>query len=192
MIKNYLPKCLTILFFLLAFSVSNASAQIFGITFSRTATSESAVPQIAIAVNTSTDQIIVDQAGSTSALIQNNDIFGLDLFLASGPINTIGVVAPGTSITPADTFAISDTVTALDVASVVSPGDDFFVGFSTASGAGYFNIARELVTDSIIYSNGQFTTDVTLTVPSPVPEPSALALVLLGCVAPMVRRRRAA
>lgn len=203
-----LPKCLPALLLLLAFGVSDALAQA-PVTFTRASTNESAVSQVEFGFNNLSETAVeVDPAGAGTALFQNNDLsFGvrsLDLFLStSGPITSIGEAVAGSTLNVGDTFAITRAIgetTPLDVASFINPGENFFVGFSYGSvangtaGVGYFNVARELVSDDIIYSNGIVTTnpDISILVPAPVPEPSALSLVLLGCVAPLVRRRRTA
>jgi len=192
MIKNSFSKSLSILVFLVAYGISNASAQLTEITFTRPATSDSMVTELGFGFNIpdDADAVEIDQLGSFTALFQTNDQTSLELFLDNdGPISSIGEVDLGDSITPGDTFAISSGGS-LNIGNLIAAGEDFFLGFSSFEGAvGFFNVSRPAGTDEIVYSGGWFAPDTTVIVA--VPEPSSITLILLGCVAPLVRRRRA-
>lgn len=168
-------------------SVSNA--QVSTLTFSRPATSEMNIESIEFRFDQSADVIVqIDPLGAFDALFQNNDGFGQDFGVeANGPVDSIGQVAIGDILNPGTDFGN----TALDVSGIISPGEDFYLGFSSGSDIGYFNIAWESGNNgSITYSEGQFATGgFSLTVGA-VPEPSAISLLSLVGIALIQRRRR--
>lgn len=179
-----------IIFLLAGFSfISNSSAQVSTVTFSRPATGDMNVEIIEFGFDQTADVFVqIDQLGAVDALFQNNDGFGQDFGIeASGPVDSIGEVAIGDILNPGTDFGD----TSLNLSDLISPGENFFLGFSSGADVGYFNIAWDSATNgSIIYSEGQFATGgVSLTVAA-VPEPTAIGLLSLVGPFALIRRRR--
>ena len=194
-------------FFLAVPLLSEASAQISGITFSRPLTGDAGVSEIRFEFDDADDVLVqIDQllapdgSGSpVNSLFQNNDdgfpgVPGQGLgILASGPIDTIGVVAVGDVLSAGMNFGGN----ALDVAAETGgPGGSFLLGFSTGTGStdavGYFNITWEAGDESdIVYGGGIISIDGAgpLEVGA-VPEPGSLTLISALALAAFVRRRR--
>ena len=177
------------IFFLAVSLHSQASAQVVGITFSRTATNEFGLSEIDFGFNAAADVFVqFDQLGAADALFQNNDASGQDFQIeANGPIDSIGEVTIGQILNPGTNFGS----TSLDVSTIISPGQDFFLGFSSGNDVGFFNIAWEPGANSdIVYSRGFAAFDGASLEVSAVPEPGSLTLVSALALAVFVRRRR--
>ena len=168
--------------------VSDASAQISAVTFSRTATGETGIGSIEFTFDEQDDVLVqIDQLGAVDALFQNNDTFGQDFGIeAGGPVDSIGQVAIGQVLSAGTNFGS----TSLNVTDFIAPGENFFLGFSSGADVGYFNIEWDAIDDgSIFYSSGQFASSGFALTVNAVPEPSSTLLIsVLGALV-VVRRR---
>lgn len=176
------------IFILSVSPLSQASAEILELTFSRPATGESNVSDIEFAFNFSAVDVQIDQLGATSALFQNNEDFGKEVGITvGGPVDGIGVVSIGEVLNPGREFVADD----LNVSEIISPGENFYLGFNSGDDIGYFNIAWEPGTNSsIIYSSGLFATEGSSLVVNAIPEPSSLLIMSMLTLAGVTRRRR--
>jgi len=186
--RSYLAK--TVAFLLAGFGMASiTNAQVSTVTFSRPATSEMNTEFIEFAFDQPADVVVqIDQLGAVDALFQNNDGFGQDFGVeASGPVDSIGEVTIGQVLNPGTNFGN----TSLIVGDLINPGEEFFLGFSSGSNVGYFNIAWDSAANgSIVYSRGQYATGGFSLNVTAVPEPSVVALIsILGTIV-LVRRRR--
>jgi len=169
--------------------ISEASAQVSAVTFSRPGTGDFSVSEIEFSFNVAADvEVQIDQLGAVAALFQNNDTFGEDLgIVVAGPVDSIGEVTIGQVLSAGTDFGSS----ALNVSDIIAPGEDFYLGFSSGADVGYFNIAWDAGTNSSIhYSKGQFATGGFSLSVAAVPEPSSLILISTMAIVGISRRRR--
>jgi len=181
-------KITTAVFLVTVALLSEASAQVTDVTFSRPATGDVAVSEIAFGFNVAADvEVEIDQLGASAALFQNNDGFGQDFgIVISGPVTSIGEVSIGDLLAPGTDFGS----TSLILSDFIAPGEDFFLGFGNGTDVGYFNIAWEPgANSSIVYSDGQFASGGSSLFVA-IPEPGSLTLVSTLALALFVRRRR--
>ena len=183
----------------IAMTAQFSHAQTEPITF--TQTGGSSVSSLTFPFNfNSSASFTIDQLIGQTFDVTNGDQFGLQVVLGlapSSPVTSFGVVQPGDRIDPDDsettsTFAMAPGETELDILSEAEMGDDIFVGFlSDDSRAGFFLVSFDDAdggefNGSLTFSEGQIgiEANTAVTVPSAIPEPSALALLaLLGGVA---------
>ncbi|QEG24502.1 PEP-CTERM sorting domain-containing protein [Mariniblastus fucicola] len=169
------------------FSESSHAQLVEAITFSRPP-SEVAVSAVEFVFEDVDTEVQIDQLGTSYALYQNNDTFGEDFgIVVAGPVDSIGQVFAGDVIAPDTDFGNTDLL----VDDFIAPGENFFLGFSSGSDVGYFNIAWDAGPDgSIHYSAGQFASGGASLTVSAVPEPSAIALISVLSMLTFTRRRR--
>ena len=169
---------------------SETQAQIEDITFTRNSTSDLMVSEIEFqfGVPADAEDVFIDQLGATTALLQNNDGIGQELFLeVAGPIDSIGLVGIGDVLNAGDVFDETDF---LDLGPLATIGDDVFVGFNSSGDVGYFTVSFDLDTQSIFYSSGSFGSGGESLSVAAVPEPSAVLILALAGAVTTTRRRR--
>ncbi len=169
---------------------SSIQAQIENITFTRNSTFETMVSELEFQFGIAADaeNVFIDQLGATTALFQNNDGNGQELFLeVAGPIDSIGLVGIGDILNAGDTF---DETEFLDLGPLATIGDDVFVGFNSGGNVGLFTISFDLVTDSIFYSDGLYASGGESLSVAAVPEPSSMLIFAIVGVVTATRRRR--
>lgn len=166
----------------------SVEAQVQDLTFSRDATSESAVDTIEFLFGIDAEEVEIDQLGAIGAILQNNDSDGAELFLVNaGPIDRIGLVGIGELLTFGDNPSFATDF--VDLRPAADIGDDVYVGFESSGNVGYFNVSFDAVTDSIFYSEGVFGSGGESLIVA-IPEPSSIVLLTMVGGLAMVRRRR--
>ena len=160
-----------------------------GLSFSRGTTGEVSVGELEFTFDDSDTEFEIDQLGAVTALFLNNDGIGQEVgFNVGSPVVGIGEVFLGDTLTPGSDFGGNDFV---DIASIISPGEEFFLGFGDGTDVGFFNVSWGLGTNSsITISNGLFASDGASVVVAAVPEPTAAGIVSIFGALLFVRRRR--
>ena len=138
-------------------------------------------------------QVAIDQLGTSVALAQNNDTFGVEIFQA-GPVVGLEFVALGDALVPDPSVFDNST---LDLQNQADTGTPAFIGFLTDTDqVGYFQVSFDDpdggdFNGTVTYLSGELGFSGASVVVGPsIPEPSSAVLVALLASAPLLRRRR--
>jgi len=185
-----IPLTMAVAFAITMFGAACSQAQVLDVTFSRPATNEFNLSSIDFLFGQPADVVVqIDQLGATDALFQNNDGSGQDFGIeAAGAVDSIGEVTIGQLLTPGTDFGESS----LDVSTLINPGEDFYLGFSSGSNVGYLNVAwASGANGTITYSNAEYAIGGSSLFVAGVPEPASTAWLSAMGVCLLLRRRRA-